>query len=160
MAETIRSTRSGIETIYHSLEAALDALETGTLSPDDLAWDSQRGKWVAVRDHFAIGDAWFDRQQYRRVHERQRLSDLPSTAPAFPSLTDLGMTPARGVTAAAKSPFQQATAQPAQPALSRMPYLRGEQALIWFALSGVVLLLTAGLVALVSLARTAVGLAR
>ncbi len=106
MADPIRTSRSGIETIHHSLEAALDALEIGTLSPDDLAWDVQRGKWVAVRDHFAIGDGWFDRQRYRRASERQRLSDLPATAPDFPSLTELGTTPPSGVVAGGKPPAQ------------------------------------------------------
>ncbi len=163
MADSIRTVRAGIETIHQTVEATLDALTAGTLSPDDLAWDAQRGKWVPVRDHFALTDAWFERQRFRPAKDRQPLSALPQIPAAFPSLTDGGTTPVQGVPSAKPAPpraeaFQPATEQPG--ATAERFYARGEQALIWAAVAGLGLLLVGALVAFWGLLRGITGLTR
>lgn len=153
MSSTIRTApRGGAETVHQSVEAVLDALEHGTLSPDDLAYDTQRGKWVPVRDHFAVLDAWHERQAFKPLDDRTPLDRLPAaTRLTFPALSEDGVTPARGIASGADELAERrealrrirasGAAAVAAPAPPRDRYASAERSLVWLAVGGALLLL-------------------
>ncbi len=89
---------SGREATFASVELLVDALEAGTLGPDDQVYDVARRRLVRVIEDADIRQAWDDRQRYRPRDDRRTLDRArPSNRLQFPAVTDGGVTPAHGV---------------------------------------------------------------
>ena len=84
---------AGVETPWASLDALLDALESGQLDADDYVYDRARQAWQRIQRHDGIVAAWDQRMGYRPPEHRLLITAARRQAAGFPSLTAQGVTP-------------------------------------------------------------------
>jgi hypothetical protein len=141
------SSAAGPESGWSTIGDLLDALEIGTVSPDDFVFDAIRQSWQPLRSHGEIAAAWRERMRFRPADAP--LPFLPPPADGFPALSPEGITPI-GLQAVQR-PVVPPTARDADP---RHPWLTVAAG------AGLMLVIAVMLVLLVGAGRFLVGTVR